>query len=184
MKNPFQTISSKIVYKNPWILVREDAIIRPDGSDGIYSVVESKDSVIVGAINHKREICIIHSYSYPAQAWHWELPGGGSDGEGVIKASKRELAEETGIVAKTWQKIGFTRVTDGLMTEKMATLVATDLEMNEKISADDSGLIDDMKFASLDEIHELIQNGQMDEGQSITALYFLERWMNDNLPSV
>ena len=164
------------MYENPWIRVREDAITHPSGSEGIYGVVESRDSIMVGAVNDKHEIYIIRSFSYPAQKWHWELPAGGSDnGENMIEASKRELAEETGIIAKNWQQLGWTRVCDGLMTERMATLLATDLQILDKPHSDDKSLIDDGKFASLDEIHELIASGEMDEGQSITALYFIER---------
>ncbi len=180
MKNPYTILSSKVVYENPWITLREDTNIRPDGSDGIYSVVETKDSVIIGAVNDKNEVFIIRSFSYPAQKWHWELAGGGSDDEGFITASKRELAEETGIIAKNWQQLGIVRPMDGLMPEKMAILLATDLTIGEKLPADDEGLIADGRFASIDEIHQLIDSGDMDEGQSISALYFIEHWIREN----
>lgn len=175
--NPFTILSSKTVYQNPWIRVREDENIRPDGSRGIYGVVESKDSVTVVAMNDQQQIYIIHAFSYPAQKWHWELPGGSSDGGDILLASKRELAEETSIIAETWEQIGLTRVFDGIATEKMATLVATDLRMEDRQPSDDEGLIDDGKFASFDEINELIASGEMNEGQSITALYLVERWL-------
>lgn len=177
MNNPWKILSSKIVYQNPWIRVREDAVITPDGSEGIYGVIESPDSVMVGAVNDNGEIYIIRSFSYPAQKWHWELPAGGSEGQDILEASKRELAEETGIVAKQWKTLGITRVADGLMTEKMHTLLATDLSMGEKVIADDSKLILEGKFASLAEIHQLIASGEMDEGQTITSLYFIEQWL-------
>ena len=180
MKNPFTVNSSKAVYKNPWIRVREDKITRPDGSNGIYGVVETNDSVMIAAVNDKNEIYIIHSYSYPAQKWHWELPGGSSDGDNLTAASKRELAEETGIIAETWQQLGLVRPMDGLMPEKMAILLATDLTLQSKPPADDEELIDEGKFASLEEIHSLIEDGDMDEGQSITALFFIEKWLKSN----
>ncbi len=175
--SPFTILSSKTVYQNPWIRVREDQNIRPDGSHGIYGVVESKDSVIVAAINDQQQLYIIHSYSYVAGGWRWELPAGNSDGEDIELASKHELAEETGIIAETWQQIGMTRVCDGVMTERMATFVATDLRIGERAPSDDAELIDDGRFATLDEIHQLIEAGEMDEGQSITALYLVERWL-------
>lgn len=180
MDNPFKTLSSKTVYKNPWIRVREDAIIRPDGTKGIYSVVESDDSVIVGALNDKNEIFLIYSFSYPAKSWQWELPGGSSDGEHILEASKRELSEETGIIAKEWIELPFTRVCDGFMTERTATLIARDLSFEPKIAADDDGVIADGRFFTFDAVHDMVANGQIDEGQSITALYLIENWLKKN----
>ena len=181
MKNPIKTLSSKTVYQNPWIRVREDAIIHPDGREGIYGVVESNDSVIVGAINDKNEIYLIYSFSYPGQSWQWELPGGSSDGENIMIASQHELAEETGIIAKTWTQLGVTRVSDGLMTERMYTLLATDLEFTQRPIADDFGVIEKGQFFSFDDVHTMIKAGDIDEGQSITALYFIEQWLQKTM---
>ncbi|HET9412132.1 MAG TPA: NUDIX hydrolase [Candidatus Saccharimonadales bacterium] len=180
MKNPFKTLSSKIVYKNPWIRVREDAIIRPDGSEGIYSVVESKDSVVVGALNDKNELFLIYSFSYPAQSWQWELPGGSCDDDHRLVASKRELAEETGITAKQWTELQSTRVCDGFMTERTTTLLARDLSFGSKTVADDHGVIAEGRFFSFAQIHKMVQEGKIDEGQTITALYLIEHWLKKN----
>jgi 8-oxo-dGTP pyrophosphatase MutT (NUDIX family) len=175
MRNPFKTLSTKIVYQNPWIMVREDQVIRPDGTEGIYGVVESKDSVVVGAVNDEGQIYLIHSFSYPAQSWQWELPGGGSDGEEIIEASKREMAEETGIVAREWSELGNIRVCDGLMTERMHILLAMELEHGEKPESDDDGMITDGRFFTFDEVQAMVADGRIDEGQSIAALYFIEK---------
>ena len=80
--------------------VREDNVITPTGSRGIYGVVESNDSVIIVILNTKEQVYITKNYRYPARAWKWELPGGGGDNEDLLAASKRELEEETGMKAK------------------------------------------------------------------------------------
>lgn len=179
--SPYKTSGTKTVYQNPWITVREDAIIHPDGKPGIYGVVESKDSVIVAAIDENNRVLLINNFSYVAQKWHWELPAGGTDGDDdFVTTSQRELAEETGVHAKTWHTLAITRVCDGLMTEKMAVLLATDLQQDETPSAYDSALIRDMKFARLDEVHAMIQSGEIDECQTLSALYLLERHLATN----
>lgn len=174
-KNPFKTLSSKVVYQNPWMRVREDAIIRPDGSEGIYGVMESKNSVTIVAMNEKNEVYIIQSFKYPVTEWSWGLPGGGGEGEDALVASKRELAEETGITANKWNLLGETRVSSGLMTERMAVLLAQDLTFGDKIDADDKDLISEGKFVSFNEIDKMIQNREIDDAQTITGLYLALR---------
>lgn len=178
--NPWKLISSKVVYQNPWIRVREDSVIRPSGEAGIYGVMESNDSVMVCAMNKNQELYIIRSFSYPAQSWQWELPGGGNDHEDSISASKRELFEETGIQAESWIELGNIRVCDGLMTERTTILLAQDLTLHDVPQADDNELISDRKFASLDAIYQMVKDKEIDEGQSLTALYLVERWLKGN----
>lgn len=175
--NPWQKLSSKIVYENSWIRVREDAVVRPDASKGIYSVVETRDSVVVVALNEKSEVYLIRAFSYPASTWSWGLPGGGGDNEEPEEAAKRELAEETGITAQTWTYLGTTRICSGLMTERMAVYSARDLSFGKRPDADDKGLIDQGKFVSFDEIDTMIANNEIDDAQTITGLYLARRWL-------
>ena len=53
--HPYKTLASKIVYENPWVRVREDKILKPDGKEGIYSVMESNDSVMVVVLNDEKK---------------------------------------------------------------------------------------------------------------------------------
>lgn len=175
--NPFQVTATKTVYENPWMRVREDAIIRPDGSHGIYGVMESKDSVVIIAMNDDDEIYLIRSFSYPAAAWAWGLPGGGGDGEDPEAASKRELAEETGIVANSWTFLSKIRISSGLTTEKTAFLLARDLSFSDRADADDKHLVEKGKFVSLKEIDDMIQKGEIDDCQTVTGLYLAQRFL-------
>ena len=168
--SPYQTLSTKTVYQNPWITVEENQIIHPDGREGIYSVVKTNDSVVIIPVNQNDEIFLIQSFSYPAQKWHWELPAGGSDQEDYIIASKRELQEETGITASHWTQIGLARPMDGIMPERIAVLLATDLQLGEPTEHD--GTIKDRKFFTLDQINAMVTNGDIDEGITLTALYY------------
>lgn len=176
--NPWKTLSSKTVYQNPWMRVREDIVVRPDGSDGIYGVMESKDSVIVVVLNEDNDVYLIRSFNYPVSTWSWGLPGGGGDDEEPEVASKRELAEETGIIANRWTFLGKTRVSSGLMTEKMAVYLAQDLSFGERLAADDTELINDAKFVSFDEIDRMIAENEIDDAQTVTGLYLALRWLD------
>lgn len=173
--NPWKTLSSKTVYQNPWIRVREDEVVRPDGTDGIYGVIESKDSVVIATINDDGEVYLIRSFNYPASTWSWGLPGGGGEDEAPEIAAKRELVEETGITASKWTFLGKMRVSSGLMTEQMAVLLAQDLSFGERIEADDKDLISEGRFFSFEEIDDMIKRGEIDDTQTVTGLYLARR---------
>ena len=99
--NPWQTIARRFVYDNPWIRVREDQVIRPDGLPGIYGVVEFKHRAVgVLPVDHDGSIWLVGQYRYPLQAYSWEIPEGGSpDSESAEATAIRELREETGLSA-------------------------------------------------------------------------------------
>lgn len=174
--NPWKVTSSKITYKNPWMRIREDTVVTPTGGDGIYGVMESHDSVMIAVLNDDDKLYLVRTFSYPASSWNWELPGGQSDGEDVAKASKRELEEETGILANTWEKLGETRVCNGFMTERMATYLARDLSFlgMKEVSNEQ---IDTAEFFSMNDIDTMIENGDINDGQSITGIHLAQKWL-------
>lgn len=175
--NPWKVLSSKVVYENPWMKVREDAVIRPDGADGIYGVMESRDSVVIAAVNNSHEVYLVYSFKYPIGQWSWGLPGGGGDDELPEVASKRELAEETGITANKWTSLGSVQVSSGLTTERMTVLLAQELTFGEPIEADDTETIEGGKFVSFDEVDEMLARGEIDDAQTVTGLYLALRYL-------
>lgn len=178
--NPWKTLSSKTVYQNPWIKVREDSVIKPDGDKGIYGVVESKDSVMIVALNNDNQVFLIRIFNYPLSSWNWEIPGGGGENEDTKVASKRELAEETGIIANKWTLLGKKRVCNGLMTERMTVFLAQDLSFGEKLDSDDKDLISHGKFVSFDEINRMVDKGEIDDCQTITCLFLAQRFLSND----
>lgn len=174
--NPWKLLSSEIKYQNNWMRIVEDSVITPSGSAGIYAYLDSKDSVMITVVNDDEELYLVRTFSYPDKSWNWELPGGSTDGEDAAIASKRELEEETGILAKTWQKIGSTRVCNGFMTERMTTYLATDVSFDgEREIADEQ--ISEARFFDMQEVDAMIERGEINDGQSITAIHFAQKWL-------
>lgn len=105
--NPWRTISTRVVYQNPWITVREDQVITPGGSPGIYGVIETRVATAVAALTPRNEIYLVGQHRYPTSCYSWELIEGGSEeGEDPLAAAQRELAEEAGLIATEWQELG------------------------------------------------------------------------------
>ncbi|HEX8175636.1 MAG TPA: hypothetical protein VF543_11000 [Pyrinomonadaceae bacterium] len=82
-RNPWRTLSSREVYENNWIRVREDKVIRPDGEQGIYGVVHFRNRAVgVLAIDEDDSIYLVGQYRYTLERYSWEIPEGGcAEGE-------------------------------------------------------------------------------------------------------
>ena len=104
MDNPWQTLSTREVYSNAWIRVREDQVINPSGGPGIYGVVEYKNRAVgVIPIDDEGFTWLVGQYRYTHDLYEWEIPEGGCpEGEELIETAERELLEETGILAREY----------------------------------------------------------------------------------
>lgn len=100
-------IGTKSAYKNPWIEVIEDKVIRPDGKEGIFGTITMKDGVSVIPVDDKGNVYLTKEYHYAVGRITIEAVSGGIDnGETKLQAAKRELKEETGFNAKKWTDLG------------------------------------------------------------------------------
>jgi len=94
-------------YKNPWIEVVEDQIIRPDGKPGIFGIVKMMNGISVLPLDEKDYVYLTEEFHYAISKVHIETVSGGIDkNEKPIEAAKRELKEELGIEAKEWIDLG------------------------------------------------------------------------------
>lgn len=105
--SPWQTLATRLIYTNPWMTVREDQVLRPDGQEGIYGVMEARPATGVVALTGSQEVWLVGQWRYPTRNYSWEIIQGGADpGEPPEDAAARELREEAGLVGRDWQLLG------------------------------------------------------------------------------
>ena len=106
-KGPWTVTESRCLYRNPWITVREDKVVQPDGEDGVFGVVEMKPGVSVLPVDDAGNAYLVREYRYTLDRKTIEVVAGGiDDGETTREAAQRELREEAGIGAEEWLDLG------------------------------------------------------------------------------
>jgi ADP-ribose pyrophosphatase len=126
---PPRTVGTRVVYRNRWTTLREDAIVNHDGTHGVYGVVEKPDFAIIIPLADGY-VHLVEQYRYPVGGRFWELPQGALDGDHAadpLTVARTELAEETGLSAATWRKLGMLHPCYGLTTHTMHVFLASDL---------------------------------------------------------
>ncbi len=104
---PWTILNSKITYQTPWISVQEDKVIRPDGKEGVFSVITFKPGVSILPIDEHNNVYLTKEFKYALGRNSIEVVSGGVDeNEKNLDAAKRELHEELGIEAQEWINLG------------------------------------------------------------------------------
>ena len=175
--NPWKTLSSSIVYSNPWMRVREDNVIRPDGEPGIYGVVETRIATGVVALSELNEVYLVGQFRYPTEVYSWEIVEGGADeGEDPLAAAKRELKEEAGIIARDWDELGPEfHLSNCISSERGRLYLARDLELGE---ADPEGT-EVLKLKKIPFIEALcmVDSGEIVDAVTIIGLLRAQRML-------
>ena len=169
MKNPYQTLSSGVVYENKWMRVIEDTISHRDGK-GVYAYIDKSPAVTIIALSQKNEIYLVGQWRYPIRKYSWELPMGKTDKkERPLTAARRELQEEVDLVAKNWTALGSFYLADGTMNTKMHVYLAQQLH-DAPGEPDDTEYLK-VKKVSIRQIEKMIKNGEIFDGPTIAAFY-------------
>ncbi|MEO7752446.1 MAG: NUDIX hydrolase [Terracoccus sp.] len=169
------TRTSRLVYENAWITVHEDEVTRPDGSDGLYGVVEvRRPAVFVVALTDADEVVLVtvdrHTVGHSL-----EVPAGGTDGEDPLAAAQRELLEETGLTASTWRRLGGMTALNGICRAPEHVFLATGLTAPASDSGDDSGsraeeAISEVRTVPLADVLDLVRDGTITDSETLAAL--------------
>jgi 8-oxo-dGTP pyrophosphatase MutT (NUDIX family) len=106
--NPWQTDSSRVVFDNGHLRVRHDQVVQPDGQPGNYLYLEVLTPVVaVVPVDRDGNVYLVRQWRYPWGRNSWEIPSGGGEGdESPQAAAERELGEEVGLSASSWESLG------------------------------------------------------------------------------
>jgi 8-oxo-dGTP pyrophosphatase MutT (NUDIX family) len=150
--------------------VREDQVTRPDGQPGIYGVVEVRSpAVFVVPVTAAGEVVLVEVDRYTISGRSWEVPAGGSDGEDLLLAARRELLEETGLVAQEWQSLSRVQSLNGVADAPGQVFLARGLQPAEGGEPEAEG-ITAQRTVSVPELAAMIGRGEITDNETLGAL--------------
>jgi len=176
-ENPWKTLSRDTVYTNPWMSVREDKVVRPDGHEGIYGVVETRIATGVVVLTPQIEVVLVGQYRYTMDEYSLEIVEGGADpGEEPMTAAKRELQEEAGLVAAEWQSLGGEIHLSNCISSEIGFLYVA-RELSETEASPDGTEVLQVKTVPLAEALGMVHDGEIKDAMSIIGLMRVEQWL-------
>ena len=176
-ENPWKTLETREVYSNHWMRLREDQVIRPNGSPGIYSVVDTRIAAGVVVLTPAREIVLVGQYRYPTDVYTWEIIAGGTDDdESPLEAAKRELAEEAGLTAQRWHHVGKDLQLSNCITSEIGHVyIAEDLQATTATPDDTEEL--QLKTIPFEQALAQVESGEIVDGFSVIGILLAQRWL-------
>ncbi|MFC4854626.1 NUDIX domain-containing protein [Actinophytocola glycyrrhizae] len=164
-------MSSELRFTSAWFEVRRDEARRPDGSVGQYDHVVAPPAVTVLAVGDDRRVAVTRQWIYTHAEPQWRLPAGrvdDRDGEPAA-AARRELAEETGVVARVWTPLGAINCADSLTDHRDHAFLATGLTIGDtSLEPGESDL--ELHWFPVDELIAMTLDGRLPHAGSTFAV--------------
>lgn len=169
-KNPWKTLNSEVKYDNPWITVTEHQTINADGGDGIYGVVHYKNIAIgIIPLDEDYNTWLVGQYRYPLEQYSWEIcEGGGIIADDLLESAQRELLEELGIKANSWEKLFDMHLSNSVSDEKGIVYIARELEYCEP--EPEEGEVLQIKKLPFSQVYDMVMKGEITDSLSVAGV--------------
>ena len=165
-----RAVGSREVYRNNWLTIREDDIRRPDGSSGIYAVVDKPTSALVIPRDGNR-FHLVEQFRYPLGLRRWEFPQGTAPGRADLDPSElaaRELREETGLLAESLTELGLLDVAPGMSSQRGRVFLATGITEGPHDREHEEQDMRSARFTRVD-VEEMMRDGVITDAQTLAA---------------
>lgn len=177
--NPWKILSEKEVYENPWIQLTEYSVINPSGGKGIYGKVHFKNLAIgILPLDAQMYTYLVGQYRFPMDQYSWEIPEGGCPlGTAPLNAAKRELEEETGLTAQSWDVLLEMDTSNSVTDEHAIVFLAWDIEKGIASPEETEEL--EVKRVPFEEAYRMVEDGEITDSISVAAILKVKIMIDD-----
>jgi ADP-ribose pyrophosphatase len=170
------TLSSREVYRNKWLRIREDRILRSSGKSGIYGVVEKNPGAIILPIDRGR-VCLVEQFRYTIGERVLELPQGCWDTDSVSPETlaRGELREETGLIASEMIHLGTLWLAYGFTRQPLHVFLATGLNFAGR-NPDEEEQDMTVRSVCIPEFEEMMLDGTIRDSCTLSAWGLYQLW--------
>ena len=169
--NPWKIITSKQVYDNPWIQLTEYDVINPNGGKGIYGKVHFKNTAIgVVVLDDMMNTWIVGQFRFTVDQYSWDIPeGGGLIGVDPLIGAKRELLEETGLIADHWEPLLSMHLSNSVSDELAIIFLARGITQKTAEPEETEQL--QIQKLPFEKVYEMVEAGKITDAMSVAAIY-------------
>ncbi len=168
--NPWVTLHGEVKFETPWITVSKYDVLNPAGNPGLYGVVSFKNLAIgILPLDNDLNTWLVGQWRYPLKQYSWEIPeGGGPHHEDPLVAAKRELKEETGLVAENYTELCRLHTSNSVTDEYGIIYLARGLEQTEAEPEEEEDL--QVRKLPFEEAYNMVMNGEITDSLSMIAI--------------
>ena len=161
--------SIRNVFKGRVLTLNLEQVRLPNGRIAELEIAHHPGGAAVVAVDADDRVCLLRQFRHAAGGWLTELPAGKLDGgEPPLECAQRELAEEAGVVAKRWDKLGEFFSSPGVLTEVIHLFLARDLVATD--ARPEEHEVFEARWVPLDEAVELAASGRLQDAKSLIGL--------------
>lgn len=162
-------LSTKEIFEGKVISVKVDQVLLEDGNQSFREVVMHTGGVCILPIDEDNIVYMVRQFRYPYAKTLLEVPAGKINrGEDPLECGKRELLEEVGATASTYEKLGEFYPTPAYNDEKIYMYLAQDLVFTKQ-NLDEDEFLEIEKYP-LSKLVDMVMNGEICDGKTQVAV--------------